>query len=124
MSQTASTLLLRNLHDVLGEIDPVRRRAAIDEIGDGCRVRWVSDSPGKPPAYAGTDFIIVRDGKIAVPERPGLGVEISRSAIEAAHALYRQHGLGARDDAVAMQFLVPNWTFDEKRPCLEQTPPP
>ena len=32
MSQTASTLLLRNLHDVFGEIDPVRRREAIDEI--------------------------------------------------------------------------------------------
>ena len=32
MSQTASALLLRNLHDVFGEIDPVRRRAAIDEI--------------------------------------------------------------------------------------------
>ena len=32
MSHTASTLLLRNLHDVFGEIDPVRRRAAIDEI--------------------------------------------------------------------------------------------
>ena len=66
----------------------------------------------------------IRDGKIAVPERPGLGVEIDRAAIEAAHALYRQHGLGAPDDAVAMQFLVPNWTFDEKRPCLQQTPPP
>jgi len=64
----------------------------------------------------------IRDGKIAVPERPGLGIEIDRSAIEAAHALYKQHGLGARDDAVAMQFLVPNWTFDEKRPCLKQTP--
>ena len=111
MSHTISTLLLRNLHDVFGEIDPVRRRAAIDEIfhedavfyeppkniyrgrdeidriagvikaahpdfryqtlappeeiGDGGRVRWVSGSPGKPPAYAGTDFIIARDGKIA-----------------------------------------------------------
>jgi SnoaL-like domain len=103
--------VLRNLHDVFGEIDPVRRRAAIDEIfhedavfyepngayrgrdeidriagvikathpnfeyqplsppeaiDDGFRVRWVSGSLGKPPAYAGTDFIIVRDGKIAV----------------------------------------------------------
>ena len=110
MSYTVSALLLRNLHDVFGEIDPVRRRTAIDEIfqedavfyeptgayrgrdeidriagvikathpdfqyqplslpeeiGDGCRVRWVSGSPGKAPAYAGTDFIIVRDGKIA-----------------------------------------------------------
>src|ERR1700731_3951621 len=111
MSQTLSTLLLRNLHDVFGEIDPVRRRAAVDEIfhedavfydpnsgiycgrdeldriagvirathpdfqyqpiappeelGDGGRVRWVSGSPGKAPAYAGTDFLIARNGRIA-----------------------------------------------------------
>ena len=106
-----STLLLRNLQDVFGENDPVRRRAAIDEIwredavfydpnsgphrgreaidriagkvkathpdfryqpiaapeeiGDGGRIRWVSGAPGKPPQYAGTDFLIARDGKIA-----------------------------------------------------------
>jgi hypothetical protein len=110
MSDIVSTLLLRNLHEVFGEIDPMRRRATIDEIfhedavfhdpngtyrgrdeidriagvikathpdfryqvlappeitGDGGRVRWLSGSPGKPPAYAGTDFIIARDGKIA-----------------------------------------------------------
>ena len=60
----------------------------------------------------------IRGGKIAVPERSGLGVEIDRAALEAAHALYKQHGLGARNDAMAMQYLVPNWTFNEKRPCL------
>jgi glucarate dehydratase len=38
--------------------------------------------------------------------------------VERAHALYRQHGLGARDDALAMQALLPNWRFDAKRPCL------
>jgi len=111
MSFPVSTLLLRNLHDVFGEIDAERRRAAIDEIfhedavfydpnggifrgrdeidriagvikathpdfqyqpiapaeeiGNGGRVRWVSGSPGKTAAYAGTDFIIARDGKIA-----------------------------------------------------------
>jgi SnoaL-like domain len=110
MSHSISALLLRNLHDVFGEIDPERRRAAIDEIfheeavfygpndgihrgrdeidriagvikathpdfqylpiappeevGDGGRVRWVSGSPGQPPAYAGTDFAVVKDGKI------------------------------------------------------------
>ena len=53
----------------------------------------------------------IREGKIAIPDRPGLGIEIDRSAIEAAHALYKQHGLGARDDAIAMQFLIPGWTF-------------
>jgi glucarate dehydratase len=35
-----------------------------------------------------------------------------------AHELYRQHGLGARDDAAAMKYLIPNWKFDPKRPCL------
>ena len=39
-------------------------------------------------------------------------------AIERAHALYMSEGLGARDDAVAMQFLIPNWKFDPKRPSL------
>jgi hypothetical protein len=104
-------LLLRNLSDVFGENDPVRRRAAIDEIfcedavfydpqggifrgrdeidriagelrathldfryqptaepeetGNGGRVRWVEGRPGEAPAYAGTDFIIARDGRIA-----------------------------------------------------------
>jgi len=111
MSNSISTLPLRNLSDVFGEIDPVRRRAAIDELfhedaafydpktgifrgrdeidrvagvikathpdfeyrpvsppeelGDAGRVRWVAGSPGKPPAYAGTDFIVARDGRIA-----------------------------------------------------------
>jgi hypothetical protein len=109
-AQTSPSAGLPTTEPSRGEIDPVRRRAAIDEIfhedavfyepngayrgrdeidriagvikathpdfqyqplsppeeiGDGCRVRWVSGSPGKPPAYAGTDFIIVRDGKIA-----------------------------------------------------------
>jgi hypothetical protein len=105
-----STLLIRNLEDVFGENDPVRRRAAIDEIftedcvfyepggsyrgrdeihriagvikathpdfryqpivppeelGNGGRVQWVSGRPGAAPEYAGTDFIIARDGRIA-----------------------------------------------------------
>ena len=111
MSYSISTLLNRNLHDVFGENDPARRRAAIDEIytedsvfydpskgvyrgrdeidriagairathpdfryqpiaepeelGNGGRIRWVSGRPGEAPAYAGTDFIIARDGRIA-----------------------------------------------------------
>src|ERR1700748_395362 len=111
MSDSISTLMLRNLSEVFGENDPARRRAAADEIfhedcvfydpdggayrgrdeidriagaikaahpdfqyqlisapeelGDGGRVRWVSGRPGEAPAYAGTDFIITRDGRIA-----------------------------------------------------------
>ena len=111
MSYSISTLLTRNLHDVFGENDPARRRAAIDEIytedsvfydpskgvyrgrdeidrvagairathpefryqpiagpeevGNGGRIQWVSGRPGEAPAYAGTDFIIARDSRIA-----------------------------------------------------------
>jgi SnoaL-like domain len=36
-----------------------------EELGNGGRLKWVSGSPGEAPAYAGTDFIIVRDGQIA-----------------------------------------------------------
>ena len=39
--------------------------AAPEELGNGGRVRWVSGRPGEAPAYAGTDFIISRDGRIA-----------------------------------------------------------
>jgi glucarate dehydratase len=60
----------------------------------------------------------IEGGRIAVPDRPGLGVGLDMAAVEAAHALYREHGLGARDDAAAMQFLIPGWRFDRKRPCL------
>jgi len=110
MSYSISTLLTRNLHDVFGENDPARRRAAIDEIftedcvfyepsghppwprrdrsvasaikathpdfryqpiagpeelGNCGRIQWVSGRPGEPPVYAGTDFIIAHDGRIA-----------------------------------------------------------
>ena len=53
-----------------------------------------------------------------VPQAPGLGVELDMAEVEKAHQLYRQHGLGARDDAQAMQYLIPGWTFDAKRPAL------
>jgi glucarate dehydratase len=58
------------------------------------------------------------DGRIAVPAAPGLGVEVDIAQIERANALYTRMDLGARDDAAAMQFLVPDWKFDPKRPCL------
>jgi len=60
----------------------------------------------------------IEGGMVRVPERPGLGVEIDPAALDAAHELYKRVGGGARDDAAAMQFLIPDWTFDNKRPCL------
>ncbi len=58
------------------------------------------------------------DGFISVPDRSGLGVEVNMEAIEDGNRLYRTHGLAGRDDALAMQYLIPGWSFDNKRPCL------
>ena len=60
----------------------------------------------------------IEGGFVAVPKKPGLGVELDMVEVEKAHQLYRQHGLGARDDAMAMQYLIPNWKFDPKRAAL------
>jgi glucarate dehydratase len=60
----------------------------------------------------------IKNGRLEVPSRPGLGIEIDLHLIERAYALYKQMGLGARDDAIAMQYLIPDWKFDPKRPCL------
>jgi glucarate dehydratase len=58
-----------------------------------------------------------------VPKKPGLGVELDMAEVEKAHQLYKQHGLGSRDDAVAMQSLVPGWKFDPKRAALDRCVP-
>ena len=57
-------------------------------------------------------------GMVEVPKQPGLGVELDMVEVEAAHQLYKNMGLGARDDGVAMQFLIPNWKYNNKMPCL------
>ena len=62
--------------------------------------------------------LAIRGGMVKLPERPGLGIEIDLEQVEQAHALCKSHGLGARDDAMAMQYLIPGWNFDNKKPCL------
>jgi glucarate dehydratase len=59
-------------------------------------------------------------GRIQVPKKPGLGIELDPVEVEKAHRLYLQHGLGARDDAMTMQYLIPGWAFDPKRPALDR----
>ncbi len=58
------------------------------------------------------------NGHVQVPTAPGLGVELDMDEVNQANLLYQQHGLGARDDAAAMQYLIPGWTFNPKRPAL------
>lgn len=66
------------------------------------------------------DPLQIVDGKVQVPQKPGLGVELDMVEVEKAHQLYLQHGLGSRDDAMAMQYLIPGWQFNPKRPALDR----
>jgi hypothetical protein len=89
MSYSISTLLPRNLHGRLRVLRSQGRRLSrprdeIDRIagaikathpdfryqpiagsGQWWRVQWVSGRPGEAPAYAGIDFIIARNGRMA-----------------------------------------------------------
>lgn len=58
------------------------------------------------------------DGKIEVPQVPGLGIEVDMEKIKEANQLYNEQNLGGRDDAIAMQYLIPGWEFNNKKPCL------
>ena len=60
----------------------------------------------------------IKNGAIEVPKKPGLGIKLDMVEVDKAHQLYLKHGLGARDDAIAMQYLIPNWTFNSKLPCM------
>ena len=60
----------------------------------------------------------IRDGKLRVPQKPGLGIELDRARLEEANRLYKSLDVGQRDDAMAMQYLIPGWQFDAKKPSL------
>ncbi|WP_159662240.1 enolase C-terminal domain-like protein [Streptomyces mexicanus] len=64
------------------------------------------------------DPLCIVGGEVALPDAPGLGVTLDEERLLAAHELYLSRALGARDDALTMQDLIPGWTFDPKRPCL------
>jgi glucarate dehydratase len=65
-----------------------------------------------------TEPLQIVDGAIAVPDRPGLGIEIDWAEVEKAHELYRKLPHGGRDDTIAMQYLIDGWSFDPKRPSM------
>lgn len=60
----------------------------------------------------------IKDGYLAVPEGPGLGVTPDMERILEANRLYQSLPGHDRDDSLAMQFLIPGWKFDSARPCL------
>ncbi len=57
-------------------------------------------------------------GEVRVPQAPGLGIAPDMERIQAAHELYKKVATSARDDAMAMRYLVPDWTYSPKKPSL------
>ncbi|MBP2835198.1 enolase C-terminal domain-like protein [Dickeya parazeae] len=85
--------------------------------------------PGKPTAidthwiwqegqHLTKEPLQIINGKIKVPERPGLGIELDMVQVMKAHELHKKLPSGARNDAAAMQYLIPGWKFDRKRPVF------
>jgi len=64
------------------------------------------------------DPLQIVGGEVQVPQAPGLGIEPDMDRIVAANALYNKVATGARDDAMAMRYLVPGWTYSPKLPSL------
>ncbi|KUM87360.1 MULTISPECIES: enolase C-terminal domain-like protein [Streptomyces] len=60
----------------------------------------------------------ITGGEVAVPDAPGLGVRLDRDRLRAAEELHKEVASAGRDDAAGMQYLIKDWTFDAKRPCL------
>ena len=64
------------------------------------------------------DTPAIRDGYLEVPDRPGLGVTLDMEKVMEANRLYHSMPDHDRDDAMAMQYLIPGWKYDSKKPCL------
>ena len=60
----------------------------------------------------------IKGGLVKVPEKPGLGVDVDMDQVLKADELYKSQALNARDDSIGMQYLIPGWKFDNKRPCM------
>jgi len=59
-------------------------------------------------------------GAVEVPKRPGLGIDIDMEQVLKAHELYKKLDSAARDDAAAMQYIIPGWKYDPKKPSMVQ----
>jgi len=62
--------------------------------------------------------LAIADGCLELPAAPGLGIQLDEQQVAQAHECYLRNGLGGRDDAAAMRYLLPSWTFDPKRPAM------
>jgi glucarate dehydratase len=89
----------------------VQLAAAVPNLTYACDTHWPWKTEdvvaGQPFSFGG--------GAIAVPDRPGLGVELDRDALGALHEAYLACGLRNRDDTGYMQRVVPSYERRQPR---------
>jgi glucarate dehydratase len=65
-----------------------------------------------------TEPLQIIGGEVKVPDAPGLGITPDMDRIMAAHELYKKVATTARDDAMAMRYLLPDFQYSPKRPSM------
>jgi glucarate dehydratase len=89
----------------------VQLAAAVPNLTYACDTHWPWKTEdvvaGQPFSFSG--------GSIAVPDRPGLGVELERDALGLLHEQYLACGLRNRDDTGYMRRIVPGYERRQPR---------
>jgi glucarate dehydratase len=78
--------------------------------------RWIWQGGQRPT----NEPLHIQKGMVKVPQTPGLGIELDTTDFDKPRQLSKTYGLGLRNDAAAMQYLIPGWTFNPKRPELDR----
>ncbi len=83
----------------------VQLAGAVPNLTYACDTHW----PWKTEDVVAGEPFSFSGGAIAVPDRPGLGVELDRDALGRLHEQYLACGLRNRDDTGYMQRIVPGY---------------
>jgi len=89
----------------------VQLAAAVPNLTYACDTHW----PWKTEDVVAGEPFVFSGGAIAVPGRPGLGVELDRDALGRLNEQYLRCGLRNRDDTGYMQRVVPGYQRRQPR---------
>lgn len=91
----------------------VQLAAATPRLDYACDTHWPWKNPDEDVIVPGA--ISFKDGAVAVPTGPGLGVELDRDALARLHEQYLKCGQRERDDTAYMQRVDPTYRVQTPR---------
>lgn len=91
----------------------IQLASVTENVDYACDTHWPwkleEDDVVAPDAFS------FKDGKVQVPVKPGLGVELDEEALARMHQQYLDAGLKKRDDTTYMQSIVPEYELKTPR---------